>query len=426
MTEDFLQYVWQHQLLDHGLTTIDGQPVVVLCAGDYNHDAGPDFFNARVRIGDVEWVGNVEVHVRASDWKAHHHMEDKAYNNIILHVVYEQDCEITLQNGRVPPTVELKKYLHPSLIANYDALVRPAGDDEVPCSGMLGEVSEFVLKSFIGRLTIERIAAKTEVVKRLLDESRGGWEQTCYWLMARYFGGKVNALPFELLAKATDQRLLYRWKDNPQRVEALLMGQAGLLEGYFEDDYPRKLQADYNAIGGAAALNPIGGYMWKFYCLRPSSFPTIRISQFAQLLSTTSNLFATLLNATNAKELERLFDQHASEYWDSHYKFDKPTDKSLVKRIGRVQSQMLIINAWVPLLFLYGTEHGQDKYKDQAIDLLEQLPAEDNAVMRRWKRAGIEPSNAAESQALLQLYNKYCVGRRCLECGIGFQILKHK
>ena len=426
MTEDFLQYVWQHQLLDHGLTTIDGQPVVVLCAGDYNHDAGPDFFNARVRIGDMEWVGNVEVHVRTSDWKAHHHMEDKAYNNIVLHVVYEQDCEITLQNGRVPPTLELKKYLHPSLIANYDALVRPAGDDEVPCSGMLGEVSEFVLKSFMERLTIERIAAKTEVVKRLLDESRGGWEQTCYWLMARYFGGKVNALPFELLAKATDQRLLYRWKDDPQRVEALLMGQAGLLEGYFEDDYPRKLQADYNAIGGAAALNPIGGYLWKFYCLRPSSFPTIRISQFAQLLSTTSNLFATLLNATNAKELEKLFDQHASEYWDSHYKFDKPTDKSLVKRIGRMQSQMLIINAWVPLLFIYGIEHDQDKYKDQAIDLLEQLPAEDNAVMRRWKRAGIEPSNAAESQALLQLYNKYCVGRRCLECGIGFQILKHK
>ena len=426
MTEDFLQYVWQHQLLDHGLTTIDGQPVVVLCAGELNRDAGPDFFNARVRVGDMEWAGSVEVHVRTSDWKSHRHSEDKAYNNIILHVVYEHDCEIALQDGRVPPTVELKHYLHPSLIANYDALMRPLESDDVPCVNRIGEVPEFMVKSFMERLAIERIEAKTEVARRLLDESRGGWEQTCYWLMAHYFGGRVNALPFELLAKATDQRMLYRWKDNPQRVEALLMGQAGLLEGYFEDDYPRKLQADYNAISKASEMSPIGGYLWKFYCLRPSSFPTIRISQFARLLSESSNLFATLLNKMDVKELEKLFGQHASDYWNNHYKFDKATEKSSVKRIGKAQARSLIINAWVPLLFLYGVEHGQQHCKEQAVGLLEQLPAEDNAVIRRWQRAGINPSNAIESQALIQLYNKYCARRRCLECGIGFQILKHK
>ena len=426
MTEDFLQYVWQHQLLDHGLATIDGQPVVVLHAGEQNRDAGPDFFNARVRVGEVEWAGNVEIHVRTSDWKTHRHSEDKAYNNIILHVVYEHDCEIVLHDGRRPPTVELKQYLHPSLIANYDALMRPDDSVVVPCANRITEVPVFMVRSFMERLAIERIETKTEVARRLLDESRGGWEQTCYWLMAHYFGGRVNALPFELLAKSTDQRLLYRWKDDPQRVEALLMGQAGLLEGCFEDDYPRKLQADYNAIGKAAALNPIGGYLWKFYCLRPSSFPTIRISQFAKLLSESSNVFATLLNISDIKELEKKFDQCASDYWNNHYKFDKASDKASVKRIGKVQARSLIINAWVPLLFLYGVEHGQEQRKEQAVGLLEQMPAEDNAVIRRWQRAGIIPSNAVESQALIQLYNRYCAGRRCLECGIGFQILKHK
>lgn len=426
MTESFLQYVWQHQLLDHGLTTVDGQPVVILRAGEYNHDAGPDFFNARVRVGDVEWVGNVEIHVKTSDWKSHHHTGDKAYNNIVLHVVYEHDCEIMLQNGRAPHTLELKRYLYPSLIANYDALMCPADNNGIPCSDRIGEVSDFFVKSYLERLAIERIQAKTDVAKRMLDESRGGWEQTCYWLIARYFGGKVNALPFEMLAKSTDYRLLARWKDDPRRIEALLMGQAGFLEGCFDDEYPRMLQSDYKAICAGAKLGPLSNYLWRFYRMRPSSFPTIRISQFAKLLSETSSLFATLLDITNVKEMEKLFDKQAAEYWNRHYKFDKSTVKSSPKRVGKAQADLLIINAWVPLLFLYGAQHGQQRYKDQAVDLLAQLPAEDNAVIRRWRQLGIEPSNAADSQALLQLYNGYCAGRRCLECGIGFQILKHK
>lgn len=426
MTEAFLQYVWQHQLLDHGLTTVDGQPVVVLRAGELNRDAGPDFFNARIRVGDMEWAGNVEVHLRTSDWNAHRHTHDAAYNNVVLHVVYEHDCEIKLQSGRVPPTVELRHYLHPAMVANYDALMSPADKGTVPCGKQLAEVPQFLIKSFMDRLLAERIMAKTETVRRLLDESHGGWEQTCYWLMAHYFGGKVNALPFEMLAKATDQRLLARWKDNPRRLEAVLMGQAGFLEGYFEDEYPRLLQKDYEALRGGVGLKPMGGYLWRFYCLRPSSFPTIRISQFAQMLSSSTSLFATMLDISDAKEVEKLFDQSAAEYWNNHYKFDTATQRSTVKRVGRMQAQSLIINAWVPLLFLYGSMHGQEKYKEQAVTLLTQMPAEDNAVIRRWRQAGMNPANAAESQALLQLADRYCKCRRCLECGIGFQILKRK
>ena len=424
MTEAFLHYIWQHQMLGTGLTTTDGQPVVVHRPGELNRDAGPDFFNARVSVGGVEWAGNIELHLRSSDWKQHRHSSDKAYNSIILHVVYEHDSPIVMENGKTPVTLELKPFIHPSLVANYDALMTPSDPQTVPCVRRLEAVPSFVVHSFLDRLAVERIESKSEVVRRLLDESRGNWEQTCYWLMAHYFGGKVNALPFELVAKATDLRFLARWKDNPRRIEALLMGQAGLLEGYFEDDYPRQLQADYEALRAGACLTPIDSYLWRFFRIRPSAFPTIRLSQFASLLSTTSNLFSTLLEMTDVKVMERLFNCQASDYWDTHYHFDQPAGRKSVKRVGRMQADSLIINAWIPLLFVYGEVRGQQQYKEQALGLLQQLPAEDNSVVRRFAPAGLVPENAAQSQALIQLYSNYCSSRRCLECHIGHSIIK--
>lgn len=425
MTEAFLHYVWRHQLLDRGLTTTDGQPVVVLRAGEQNVDAGPDFFNARLRIGDVEWAGNVEIHIHSSDWNAHRHQHDAAYNNVVLHVVYEHDAVISMQDGRIPPTIELRRWLHPSLVENYEALMAPVNATASPCLTRVGEVPSFTINSFLERLTVERLEAKSAVVCRMLDENHGNWEQTCYWLLARYFGGKVNALAFELLAKATDQRLLARWRDNPRRLEALLMGQAGLLEGYFQDEYPRLLQADYEALQAGTGQKPIGGHLWKFYRLRPSNFPTIRISQFAALMSQTNNLFATLLDIDDAATLQRFFNQQASAYWNTHYRFDAPAGKSSAKHLGTMQADLLIINAWAPLLFTYGAAHGQQQRKDQALDLLAQLPPENNHIVRSWQPAGIQPYNAAESQALLQLSNSYCSTRRCLECRIGYHLLKH-
>lgn len=424
MNEAFLQYVWRHKLLQGGeLTSTDGRTLRIVRQGELNTDAGPDFFNARVAIDGVEWVGNIEVHVRTSDWNAHHHSQDKAYNNIVLHVVYEHDTDILLQNGKRPVTLELKSYIDPKLIERYDSLMQ--ADDDIPCADRLGEMPGFIIDGWLDRLTAERIESKAEVVRRLLGESHGGWEQTCYWLLARYFGGRVNALAFELLAKATDQRLLARWKDDPQRLEALLMGQAGLLEGYFEDDYPRQLQADYEAIRTGAGLRPIDAYLWKFYRIRPSSFPTIRISQFANLVATSSNLFSTLLDMTDAAQIAALFNQPAAEYWCSHYRFDQ-LSPSHPKAVGRAQAEMLVINAWVPLLFVYGTVHGQQQYKDQAIDLLQQLKAENNNIIRRWKSNGIAADTAARSQALLQLHNSYCLNHRCLDCTIGYNLIKRR
>ena len=402
-------------------TSTDGRALRIVRPGELNNDAGPDFFNARVDIDGVEWVGNIEVHVFTSDWNTHRHSQDKAYNNIVLHVVYEHDTEIVLQNGKRPVTLELKPYIAPDLIERYDSLAR--AKEEIACAERVGEIPRFKVEGWLDRIVVERIEAKSEVVRRLLDESHGGWEQTCYWLMARYFGGRVNALAFELLAKATDQRLLARWKDNPKRLEALLMGQAGLLEGYFEDYYPRQLQADYESLRAGAGLQPIDGYLWKFYRVRPSGFPTIRISQFASLVACSSNLFATLLDMTDAEQIAALFNQPAAEYWTSHYRFDQPSS-SHPKTVGRMQAETLVINAWVPLLFVYGVVHGQQQYKEQALDLLQQLSLENNNIIRRWKAAGINADNAAQSQALLQLHNNYCQCHRCLECQIGFDLIK--
>ncbi len=424
MTEAFLHYIWQHQMLGKGLTTTNGQPVVVHRPGELNLDAGPDFFNARISIGGVEWAGNIEIHLRSSDWKRHRHTSDKAYNSIILHVVYEHDSHIVTENGKEPATLELKSFVHPSLVANYDALMAPADPQAVPCGRRLPKVPPLVVHSSLDRLTVERIESKSEVVHRLLDESRGNWEQTCYWLMAHYFGGKVNALPFELVAKATDPRFLARWKDNPQRIEALLMGQAGFLEGYFEDEYPRLLQADYEALRTGASLSPIGNYLWRFFRIRPSAFPTIRLSQFANLLASTSNLFSTLLEITDVKTMESLFNCCAADYWDTHYQFDQPTTRKSTKRVGRMLTDSLIINAWIPLLFVYGEVCGQQPYKEQALNLLQQLPAEDNNIIRRFAPAGLVPENAAQSQALIQLYNNYCSCHRCLDCRIGHSIIR--
>jgi len=424
MTEAFLQYVWQHQLLQGELVTTDGLPVVVERPGVLNRDAGPDFFDARVRVGDTLWAGNLEVHVKSSDWNLHRHTNDRAYDNVVLHVVYQCDTPVTLQDCRQLPTVELRCNIADALWDNYDALQHPPAEMPIPCMNHLAEVPSFYVDSCLERLTLERLERKCGTVRKMLHDARGGWEQTCYWLMAHYFGGKVNALPFELLAKSTDLNLLSRWRDNPQRIEALLMGQAGLLEGYFEDEYPRQLQCDYEALRQGVGLEPMKGYLWKFYRMRPNGFPTIRISQFARLVCQSHSLFSHLLETTDAAELQKFFDVTASPYWNTHFRFDHPS-AGVPKRLGESFVNILIINAWVPLLFEYGNQNGQQHYKDQAVSILQQLPPEKNHIIRQWQAAGVKALNADQSQALLQLYNGHCASHDCLHCQIGYKIITH-
>lgn len=424
MNEAFLQFVWQHKLLERPLVSTNGLSLVVLRPGTLNRDAGPDFFDARILVDGVQLVGNVEVHVRASDWKRHHHASDAAYNNVILHAVYDDDAPISLQNGTKPLTLELNRFIPDAVWSNYHALLNPPPELPVPCQQRLAQIPPFLLNSFLQRLVVQRLEAKTALVARFLSDSHGSWEHACYWLLAHYFGGKVNAFPFELLAKATDFRLIHRWKDQPLRIEALLMGQAGFLCNFLNDDFPRTLQADYDAIRRATGLNPISPSLWKFFGMRPSSFPTVRISQFAHLLSRSPNLFSLLLDCSDVSQIVALFDVHASDYWSSHFRFDQPSSSHCVKHLGTTLIHSLIINAWVPLLFEYGRQHADEHRKAQAFSLLEQLPPESNAILRRWASVGLSADNAALSQALILLHNDYCSQHRCLDCRIGFYVMR--
>lgn len=425
MTEAFLQYVWLHRLMRGELTTTDGQPICILRAGELNTNAGPDFLNARLQIGDTLWAGNVEIHIKTSHWDCHKHTKDKNYNNVILHVVWEHDCTITTENGNKLPTLELKRHIPEYVWEQYDALLNATSTDSIRCHNRLVDIPKWRMESYLTRMAIERMERKTEDTKRLLADAKGSWETCCYWLMARYFGGKTNAFPFELLAKTCDLRLLARWKDNLQRIEALLYGQAGLLEGDFEDDYPQQLQADYEAIRIGGKLTPISGHLWRTYRMRPSSFPTLRISQFAHLVTQSNNLFQYLLEQTSISKIEELFSLEASPYWNTHYQFDKPS-KECPKRLGKDFADLLIMNAWVPLLIEYGNQHGQPEYKEQALNLLQQLQPENNNIIRLWQQYDISPENAIHTQALLELHNEYCQKRKCADCQIGFQLISKK
>lgn len=422
MNESFLQYVWQHRLLEGDLFTADGLPLRIEYPGMPNPHAGPDFSNARVWIGDTLWAGNVEVHIKASDWNRHHHSLDRAYDNVVLHVVHHNDAPIVLQNGHTLPTLALSGHIPQALWDNYEALISPPEPIPIPCANHLPALSPNYIAASLERLLLERLEEKCLQVRRLLEQSRGDWEQCCYLMLAHYFGGKANALPFELLAQSTPQTLLARWRDQPQRIEALLMGQAGFLEGYFDDDYPRHLQSDYAALRAAAGLTPISAHLWRFARLRPASFPTLRISQFAQLVCRSHSLFSRLLDTARAAELQQLFSLTASPYWDNHYRFDSPSPGQ-PKRVGAQLINLLVINAVVPLLFEYGNQHAQQTYKDRAVDLLQQLPPEVNAPLRQWQSVGISPNSAAQSQALLQLHQRYCQQHNCLNCQIGYKII---
>lgn len=425
MTEAFLQYVWQHRLLEGPLVTTEGLPVVVERPGELNRDAGPDFLDSRLVIGGLHWAGNVEVHTRASDWNQHGHSDDKAYNNVILHVVYIYDADIILENGKKVQTLDISQSLPQYVWDNYDSLMNPADDTQIPCASRLKDIPDFLYHLSQDRLLVERIERKSGDVERILKESKGSWEQACYWLTAHYFGGKTNAFAFELLAKVTPMRIVAKIKDNPFRVEALYMGQAGLLDGDFNDEYPKKLQREYNYLSAAYQLTPMEGHLWKFFRVRPSSFPTLRISQFSDLMSKSSNLFSKMLDAEDAGSVSKLFVVQASEYWQSHYNFDKETEHGS-KSLGKSLINTIIINAWIPLLYEYGVAHGAEMYKERAFNLLQQLPPEDNRITRLWESAGIKIGNAAESQSVIQRYTEYCSRKKCLDCQLAFRIMKTK
>lgn len=424
MTEDLLHHIWKFRLFDHKeLVTQSGEPVEVLSPGIHNTDSGPDFFNARMRVASTDWAGNVEIHVNASDWNRHRHQEDKAYDNIILHVVYNPDEVIYRSDGSVIPTLSLKERVPLQVIHKYEEL-RSRGST-IPCGEQAGRVSPVVRESWISRLIVERLERKSLAITNHLKQNRNDWSETFYRQLARNFGFKINSAPFELLAASLPAIVLAKHKSSLLQLEALLFGQAGMLEEHFEDSYPRQLQNEYAFLRSKHKLTPIPMHLWKMMRLRPSNFPAVRISQLAGLVYRSSHLFSKVIEAESARQLQELFDVAASEYWDTHYTFGKASAKKK-KRLGSSSVENIIINTIVPFMFVYGKHINDERYVDKALKLLEDTKGESNSAIAAWRRIGMPVDNALQTQALLQLRSEYCTRKRCLECSIGNKLLSMK
>jgi len=422
MREDFLHYLWRMKRLDFAnLQTTQGEPIHILHFGRHNTHAGPDFLEARIQIGDTQWAGNVEMHLQASEWLQHQHQKDKAYNNVILHVVLEEDQAIHRTSGERIPCLEVKKRIPPKLSKTYQQLQHSAY--WIPCQHHFHSVSGLTKNMWLDRLLVERLEQKTVYIAERLQQNTNNWETTFYQILARNFGVKVNADPFELLAKNTPSSLFAKHKTNLFQIEALLFGQAGLLEKDFEDAYPQALKKEYLFLKGKYSLSPIRSESWRFLRMRPANFPTIRLAQFATLIYQSSHLLSKILEIKILKDIEKLFEISLSDYWLTHYVFDKETPKRK-KTLGKSTIHLLVINTIAPFLFLYGSQKGIEDYKDLALQLLESIPPEKNSIIRQWEGLGMQPESAYQTQALLQLKNEYCSSHRCLECSIGGAILK--
>jgi hypothetical protein len=420
--EDFLQYVWQCSLYNNeALKTVDGKPIQVIKTGNLNKDAGPDFFNSKLMIDNTVWAGNVEVHITSSEWMQHGHQFDAAYNNVVLHVVYEHNEEIVNQLGKVIPTLELRSVIPHSVIAKYNSLY--LGTKWIACENMLDGLDQEKLTPFIHRMFIERLEDKTRYITQDLAQDNYNWEKNFYEYLARNFGFKTNALPFHILAKSISLQTLAKHKSNLLQLEALLFGQAGFLNENFEEEYPQQLKKEYGYLKKAYQLEPVSPALWKFATMRPANFPTIRLAQFAQLVHHSTSLFSRCMEISSIKDLQALFDISLHNYWDTHYQFDQPT-VHIEKKLGKSSIENIFMNTIAPFMFAYGKEKFNTQLCERSIAMMESMPAETNGITKNWEKLGFEIGNAFNSQAFIQLKNMYCTPKKCLSCGIGNQILR--
>lgn len=423
MNEQLISFLWKYRLYDRELTTTTGLPVTVIKTGEQHGNAGPDFFNARIRIGETLWAGNVEIHVRSSDWYRHGHQTDKAYDNVILHVVYESDTEIIQNNLLVVPTVALSGQMDAGVLDRINILRSSAAD--IPCGSYLESLEPTRWKSWLDRMLVERLEHKSGLVDLALHANRNDWEDAFYQLLARNFGFKVNAVPFEMLSRILPRKLLLRYGDRPELVDALVLGQAGFLDEEMEEDYPVLLKNEYRFLARKHGLVPMEQHLWKFLRMRPANFPTIRLSQFGRLVTAHGFSFSKVLQTNDPVHLMEQLRVQASEYWNNHYLLNKPAPHSR-KSIGSDSIDNIFINTVVPALFYYGRRNGDAYLVDRALEWLTTLSYEKNKVLDTWSNAGIQASSAFDSQALLHLHANYCSSKRCLDCAIGKQLVAEK
>lgn len=419
LNEELFQYIWQHRLFNiSSLHTAEGEPVQILQTGLLNHNDGPDFSNARLKIGKTVWAGNVELHLKTSDWYRHNHQHDMRYKNVILHVVFEHDLEEGTTDGI--PVLELQSVI-PKMVLNKYAKMKHSADF-VPCANMIAGVERLAWRSWKDRLLVERLELRADMMKEWLSKSKNNWEECCYWSIAYSYGMPVNGDSFLRLAQSLPYTLLMRNKHDLLQLEALLFGQAGMLEGPFVDAYPARLQSEYAFLKRKYQLLSLMPHQWRWLRMRPASFPSIRLASLAVLMKQGRELFARLLEIKDLRHIQQLLSIQPEGYWKDHYRFD--TTASVMRRPGVQMARNVLINSVLPLLYLYGREHGLPEYQERALGMMESLPAEENHVLEGWKEIGVLAGDAADSQALLHLKQYYCQEKKCLQCAIGAKLLK--
>jgi hypothetical protein len=416
MTEKLLQFIWNLGYFNNkNLQTTDGENLAILSRGIINYNQGPDFSNAKIVLGTTTFAGTIELHLKTSDWRKHQHESDGQYKNVILHVVYHHDEKVN-----DIPVLELDSRISNLLLEQYTSFMDNASP--VPCGSNLQSVNALVLSSWKERLLVERLLRRSNRVMELLNLSNNHWEETFWWLLARNFGSKINGDAFESIARSIPINLLAKHKVSIHQLEALVFGQANLLNDVFEDAYPLMLQREYHFLKKKYALQP-SLHPVLFLRMRPGNFPTIRLAQLAMLIHQTSHLFSKILETESIAELKKLFSVTANDFWHYHYTFKQPSAFKQ-KVLGTESVRNIIINTVAPVLFAYGIFHKNEKLKTRALQWLEELPAEANAITSLFSKAGLANGSAYDSQALIELKTSYCLEKRCLECGIGNYLLK--
>lgn len=416
-----MQYVWKHRLWrSEDMVTNTGKKVRVVDPGLLNTDAGPDFFNAKIEIDGHMWVGNVEMHYRATDWKRHHHDSDKAYDSVILHVVAKDDAPVRRTNGELIPQLVLE--VSPQFNADYASLV--GATIEVPCAEKIKQVPHLTIVEWVEGLAFERLHGKVERIHQLLDSFNGSWEDVCYVTLARNFGFGINNDAFERLARRTPLRLLGKHSDSVLQIEALLFGQAGMLDAQKPgmDSYYNQLCTEYAFLSNKFQLTPMEKESWKLFRIRPQNFPYRRIAMLAQFIEGGFRMMNRILEAEGEKEMRALFEVELSGYWTKHYTFGKPNERATAT-LSRSSIDIILINTVAPLLYAYGELTGNYDMTDKAIKLLEDLRAENNSIVSHFVAYGIDCPDALTSQALVQLKREYCDARKCIYCKIGHHLL---
>ena len=416
-----MQYVWKHRLWrSEDMVTNTGKKVRVVDPGLLNTDAGPDFFNAKIEIDGHMWVGNVEMHYRATDWKRHRHDSDKAYDSVILHVVAKDDAPVRRTNGELIPQLVLE--VSPQFNADYASLV--GATIEVPCATKIKQVPHLTIVEWVEGLAFERLHGKVERIHQLLDSFNGSWEDVCYVTLARNFGFGINNDAFERLARRTPLRLLGKHSDSVLQIEALLFGQAGMLDAQKQgmDSYYNQLCTEYAFLSNKFQLTPMEKESWKLFRIRPQNFPYRRIAMLAQFIEGGFRMMNRILEAEGEKEMRALFEVELSGYWTKHYTFGKPNERATAT-LSRNSIDIILINTVAPLLYAYGELTGNYEMTDNAIKLLEDLRAESNSIVSHFVAYGIDCPDALTSQALVQLKREYCDARKCIYCKIGHHLL---